>query len=158
MKAESSTPHARPRAGPLYLLAALLAFQGVSALFGGSALVLDPSGQGLDLPVDRLAGTPFRDYLIPGLILLLVLGVLPLVTLATLWRDTRATRTGRREAHARLRGWWYASLAVGVGLMVWIVTQGVLIGFGHWLQWSYGIVGVAITATTLLPAVRRHAR
>ena len=53
----------------------LLFFLGVSALFGGYMLVSDPSGKSLGMPLELLKGTPFIDYLIPGLILFLLIGV-----------------------------------------------------------------------------------
>lgn len=68
---------ARPAA--LWTLAAGLVFQGLSGLYGGGALVWDPSGALLQMPLDLLEGSPFTTYRIPGLILFAVLGIGPLV-------------------------------------------------------------------------------
>jgi len=57
----------------------LLLFLGMSALVGGSGLVADPSGAAIGLPLDLLRGSPFGDYLVPGLVLLIVLGAGPLL-------------------------------------------------------------------------------
>ena len=57
----------------------LVIFQGISGILGGIGLILDPTGKSLHLPIIWLENSPFSDYLIPGIILLIVLGVFPLV-------------------------------------------------------------------------------
>jgi hypothetical protein len=58
-----------------YSLGALQAFIGLSAIMGGFKLVSDPSGANLDLSLEWLANSPFPDYFIPGLVLLIGIGV-----------------------------------------------------------------------------------
>ena len=70
----------RPAAA--WILLILLLVQGLGGIGGGLSLVLKPDGSVMGMPVSHLDGSPFSDYLIPGLILLLVLGVLPLVAAA----------------------------------------------------------------------------
>lgn len=45
---------------------------------------------------------------------------------------------------------------MGFSLMIWIVVQGLMIGFGAPLQWVYLGLGVTIFALNLLPSVRRY--
>ena len=61
----------------LYLLVLLLAFQSLGGLFGGISLVAFPSGAIMQMPLSMLEGSPFSDFLSPGLILLLILGIFP---------------------------------------------------------------------------------
>ncbi len=56
-------------------VAILLLLNGIAALWGGGALVADPSGSSLGLSSDWLVSGPFVDYAIPGLILFIVLGI-----------------------------------------------------------------------------------
>ena len=63
----------------VYILMGSIVFQGLSGLLGGIRLVLDPTGESIQIPLSWLAGSPFDDYLIPGLILFFVLGIFPLV-------------------------------------------------------------------------------
>ncbi len=58
----------------------LLFFLAINAIGGGLLLIIDPTGKTIQIPVELLQGTPFNDYLIPGLILFLAIGVLSIVT------------------------------------------------------------------------------
>lgn len=70
----------------LRILIAGLVFQGLSGLYGGGALVRDPTGVLLQMPPSLLEGSPFVTYCIPGLILFTVLGIGPLIVAVELWR------------------------------------------------------------------------
>jgi hypothetical protein len=133
-----AAPASRP--GAVWLLLVLLVMQGIGGLAGGAALVAAPDGGILHLPQSYLQGSPFPDYLVPGLILGLVLGVLPVVVALGLWRHTAWS--------------WYGSFTVGCGLIIWIVVEVLIIPFDL-LQAIYAALGVLITLVTLLPAVRR---
>ena len=56
-----------------YSLGAFQAFIGITAIAGGFRLVSNPNGTS-DIPIEWLNGTPFTNYLIPGLVLLTVIG------------------------------------------------------------------------------------
>lgn len=135
----SSTPSRHTVA--VRVLMALLLIQGLGGLAGGAALTAKPSGGIMKMPVSYLQGSPFSDYLIPGLILGLVLGIFPLVVLAGLWRA---------------RTWaWYGSFVVGCGLVIWVMVEVTIIPYNV-LQPVFGAVGVLIALTTLLAPVRRY--
>ena len=120
---------------------ACLLFLGISAIGGGGQFLLDPTGDIIGMPVDVLDGSPFTDFLVPGMILFTVLGLFPLVVLYGLYTE---------------RGWaWPAVVIVGAALIVWIVVQGLIIGFGHWLQWLYLGLGFVLILLALFPSVRR---
>ena len=119
-----------------------LLFQGLSGIVGGVGLVGDPTGGNVRIPVAWLEGSPFENYFIPGLILLLVLGVYPLIALYSVW-----TR----------RSWsWPVVMPVGPALIFWIGVQISIIGYHPWppLQLFYGLLGVFLLVLTLLPSVR----
>jgi len=65
---------------PTRILAiALLFFNGISALFGGGSMIYDPSGKNLQMPIELLDKSPFDNFLIPGIILFSVNGLLNLI-------------------------------------------------------------------------------
>ena len=57
----------------IFFLGALQAFIGVTAIAGGFRLVSNPNGTS-DIPIEWLNSAPFTNYLIPGLVLLIVIG------------------------------------------------------------------------------------
>jgi hypothetical protein len=131
----------RPRRpAAVWALLVLLVVQGVSGLGGGLSLAIAPDGSIMRMPTSLLDGSPFPDFLIPGLILLLVLGVLPLVAVWGLW-------LGRRWA-------WYAAFVVGCGLMIWILVELTIVPYDI-LQPIFGGIGMAIFIVSLLRPVRR---
>ena len=123
-----------------WILLILLLVQGLGGVGGGLSLVLKPDGSVMGMPVSHLDGSPFSDYLIPGLILLLVLGVPPLVAAAGLWVR---------------RSWaWYVAFAVGCGLMIWILVEITIIPYDP-LQIVFGVIGALIVLVSLTASVRR---
>ena len=99
------------RPGGVRLLAVLLILLAVNALVGGALLIADPSGGLLGMPVSLLAGSPFRDYLLPGLVLFGLLGVLPLAVVAGVWFRPRWAYLDGMGVH----GAWLAAMGVGAG-------------------------------------------
>ncbi|MFB6130047.1 MAG: hypothetical protein ABEJ28_04395 [Salinigranum sp.] len=135
-------PRSRPIALWLYVLGAI--GLGVSALFGGGSLLADPTGSTMNMPVEWLAGTPFRDYTIPGAILFGAFGVGSGVVLYGI---------------ARRREWaWIAAVCLGAGQVGWIVVQVLLLGTVNVLHFVYGGLGLALAALALLPSVREDLR
>ena len=57
----------------------MLFFDGISALYGGIAFISDPTGGFIKMPLELLKNTPFRDYLIPGIVLLVFNGISSIV-------------------------------------------------------------------------------
>ncbi|MEF2967577.1 hypothetical protein V3851_17250 [Paenibacillus sp. M1] len=138
------------------LLAVLHGFLGIGAVFGGGALVIDPSGQMLGMPTDIMQLPVFPDYLIPGIILLLVLGLAPLgIMISLLLR--REWRLGEKLNLFRPMHWsWSFSLYVAFALIIWIMVQLYIIKTTEWIHLVYVALGLAIQVVTLLPSVRNH--
>lgn len=100
----------------------------ISAFAGGYGLVFDPSGQSLGMSTAELSGTPFPDYLLPGLFLLVIIGGGHLLgSIATFLR------------------WRYAgeyAVFIGGMLLIWIIAQVLMIGLVSFLQPLYFLFGV----------------
>ncbi|MEO2206617.1 hypothetical protein ABGV42_23160 [Paenibacillus pabuli] len=62
-----------------WALILLQGFLGIGAIVGGGGLIIDPSGSLLHMPNSLLEHSPFGNFLFPGIILLLVLGIMPIV-------------------------------------------------------------------------------
>lgn len=106
----------------------LCVFTGITAVGGGLALATS-RGDVNGPPLELLEHTPFKSFLVPGLLLLLVIGLGSLAAAAL-----EARRIEKSEV---------AVSVAGAGLMVWIITQLALIRTVSWLQLLYFIVGAA---------------
>jgi peptidoglycan/LPS O-acetylase OafA/YrhL len=127
-----------------HALSATILLQGISGVAGGYALLADPSGDLIGLPLSWLEGTPFSDYFVPGFILFSVLGVCPLAVAWGLWRR---------------RPWaWRGSLLVGTGLAIWILVEIVMIGYqpAPPLQAFYGSLSLVILSLSSARSVRQR--
>ncbi len=109
---------------------------GVGAIVSGGLLIAEPSGRLLQAPPEMLQGSPFTDFLLPGIILFLVNGM------GQAWAGFLSLR---RHPRSGLVG-----AVFGMGLMIWIFVQVNMIGGGHILQYSYFTIGVIETAFALL--------
>ena len=146
----------KPRPFSVYLLAFLLFFLALGGFFGGINLVLYPSGESLSMPVSYLQHSPFEDYLIPGLILLFLMGVLPLGLVYALLARPSWTWANALNIYAGQHWAWTYSVYAGIILIIWIDIQIMLVGYGHIIQTIYALLGVVITVTALLPSTKTY--
>ncbi|MFT8363153.1 MAG: hypothetical protein ABF608_08245 [Sporolactobacillus sp.] len=146
----------RPKTITTWLLIVLQFFLGLGAVFGGGALTLAPDGSLLRIPLSILKYGPFHTFLIPGLILLVVLGIYPLIIAIFLISERHFT-LGKRLAIFRDKYWaWSHSLYIGFLLIGWITIEMFLIqavAIGHLIYMFWALV---ILALTLLPSVQHH--
>lgn len=128
-------------------------FLAMSGFVGGFGLILDPSGNSMEMPLSYLENSPFTNYLIPGVILLVVNGILPtLVTFGLLFRPK--WKILEKLNLYKNRHWsWTFSLYQSIILILWIDFQIMWVGYGHFIQTFYALIGVAILIFTMLPSV-----
>ena len=108
------------------------------------------------MPVTLLYGTPFPNYLIPGMILLIFLGLYPVLVLYAMlnrpgwkWADAFNIYPDQQ---------WSCTHALysGIILILWIDCQVMFIGYLFPIQMAYSFLGVFITILAILPWVRKH--
>jgi len=139
----------------IYILIGLLLLQVISAFGGGIAMVLKPDGSGLGIPLYILKGSPFSNFLIPGIILSIVLGVLPLIAALGLIFGKPWGVIGMLNIYTnRYWGWAYA-VYTGLGLIIWITVQHIYIGYSV-LQTIYQSLGIIIIVFALMPRVIKY--
>lgn len=139
-----------------YLLIFLIFFQGVSGLFGGLGLITDPSGEQLQMPLTFLEGTPFSNYIIPGIILFLILGCFPVLVGFGLFRQPDWEWAEQLNVYRDQHWAWTFSLYTAIALIIWIDVQIMMIGYGHFIQSFYAFLGAGILIVALLPPVKRN--
>lgn len=142
---------ARPRSvGFLTVALALLA---LNALVGGLLLVVAPSGGAMGITVDLLAGSPFRDYFLPGLMLFGVIGVPAGLVAYGVWARPAWPALTFVARGTGLHPAWAAALAVAATLAVWILVQ--MTFFRFFLQPVLLVWAAVIAVATLWPGGRR---
>lgn len=128
----------------------LLTVQAVVALTsaaGGIALMSGSNGSlGITPPPGLLAGSPFDSYVIPGLILLIVVGGTHLVAFLLLLRS-----------HPSSPAW---CAVAGFGLLIWIFVQMTIIPFSVLQAVYFGLglleLALVLVLSDVLPARAVH--
>ncbi len=110
-----------------------LVLLGLGAIAGGYALVARPDGSVMQFDVGLLAGTPFADFLIPGLILGGLFGFGSFIVAGM--------------GLARMRIAPFLAFAIGCGQMIWIVVELAIIKELSFLHPTFFGVGLLIAAT-----------
>ncbi len=139
-----------------WLLIALLLLIGTGALISGPMLFLAPDGHLLQWSPEMLRGTPFPDFLLPGIILFVFVGLFPLFAAIGLimrpgWRWPNALNPAKGYHWA-----WAASWAAGVIMLIWIAVETALLGYISFLQPVIAAWSAAVILLTLLPPVRTY--
>jgi hypothetical protein len=105
----------------------LMLLVSLGAIVGGFMLIVEPAGTPLKLSVDMLKETPFTDYLIPGIILMAVIGILGLLSAYMAFQKQRYAGFG--------------AIAMGAALVIWIAAEVFWFGWQSWLQPTFMAAG-----------------
>lgn len=141
----------------LWGLIAALVFLAFGGLYGGIAMLSDPSGAALGMGT-VLPLLPVADFTLPGVFLLLVMGVAPLLAAFGLLVRPRWAWADSVERLSRHSWAWTAALTLGLVLTVWLVIQGAWIGFRWPIQYVTAVNAALIVALALVPSVRQACR
>ncbi len=131
----------RPASGrverPAYVWAAVIfeLFTAVGAIPVGIMFLADSSGALVGMQPGWIEGTMFGSYLLPGIYLLFVNG-LAMLSLALL--------TVRRHPVAP----WLTG-ALGVGLIIWILVEVLVLPLTSFLTWVFLAIGLAMGFVSL---------
>jgi hypothetical protein len=105
-------------------------------LYAGARMIMDPSGRSLGLPFYMLNGTAFKDYTIPGWILLTCFGLLSLFTIIVTLKKLP----------------WYSNAIVIQGLVIVaiVIAQMIMLGDDYFLQYFFLMTGFFLVALGFL--------
>ncbi|GAB1444622.1 hypothetical protein MASR2M41_02350 [Flammeovirgaceae bacterium] len=132
----------------------LLAFLGLGAVGGGAMFIVSPSGALFGMPLSMLENSPFNNFLLPGIILFLILGVAPLLLIIPL-RTKPTSKLAQGINFFRDMHWaWSYTIYIAFALIIWIQIQMVIIGGVHFLHTFYIFFALIILFVALLPSVR----
>lgn len=121
------------------LVVALSLFSGLSAIAGGTGLLSWSRGSEF-YPLELLRYTPFRTFVVPGVILAGLIGGTSLACCVLAWRRARAAID--------------ATIIAGAALTIWIAAESAMFRQVVWLTFLYGGLGVAMLAFGVLAGWR----
>jgi hypothetical protein len=110
------------------LLFILVSFVAFTAIVSGLLMVSNPDGSIMNLQLSVLKSSPFKNFLIPGIILALVVG----------GTNLQAVIASIQGAPTRYS--W--AMAGGAMICGWIIVQMILINAFSWLQFVYLGIGL----------------
>lgn len=113
-----------------WVAVALEVFTALGAIPVGAMFLMEPSGRLVGMQPGWIEGTVFGSYLVPGLYLLFGNGLGMLLA---------AALTVRRHALAP----WLTG-ALGVGMIVWILVEIVVLPLTMFLTWVFLAVGLVL--------------
>ena len=112
------------------LLFFLVSFIAVTSTLSGLLMISNPDGKILNLSLNLLEETPFKNFLIPGILLTTIVGGVNLF--AVFYNIQR---------HHNRYNW---AMAGGIMISGWVVVQMILIQAAHWLHFLYLGIGIFI--------------
>ena len=112
----------------------LTAFVTLTAIAGGLLLIMDPEGSSLHLTTSMLQNTPFDDYMVPGIFLILLVG--------------GANGIALISQLVKSSGIYRWTIAGAIVLIVWTTIQMLIFSGASWLQILFLFTGVFMILLT----------
>ena len=116
----------------------LLLFLGIWGLVGGLALLIDPTGGALQIPLEYLKDTSFEDYLIPAIVLVMTIGISSILIATTVIR--------------KIKNYPFFIMVQGTILLFWLTAQLFLNleFYTYYLHIPFYIIGILLLAAGLM--------
>ena len=108
----------------------LLAVTAASAIYGSYHFITDPTGQTIGYSLAEIKGTPFKDYLVPGWLLLIFMGLGSVVSCGLAMQE--------EESYTN-----YIMVQGGI-CMVWVLVQIIMLHHVTFLQLVFILIGIAL--------------
>ena len=133
----------------------VLGFLAIGAIGGGIVLIISPTGESMGIPLSEFKNIPFDSYLIPGILLFSVLGVIPLLLIIALLKKPESKIAEHINIFKDMHWSWTFSIYIAFILIGWIHIQLIFLqGVVHWLQTFYMFYAILILIIALLPQMR----
>jgi hypothetical protein len=142
----------------VYLLIITVLIQSSAAIFGGINLIYDPTGISIRLPISLLKGTYFSDFLLPGILLFVLIGLIPLFLIIPLILKPKWHGFNQLNIYKGYHWVWTYTLYNSIILISWINIQLVVLNNGSMIHGIVGILGTIMLILTLLPSVKSYYR
>jgi hypothetical protein len=138
------------------ILIALLVFLSIGAFYGGIVLITSPDGALFKMPVEMIKNSPFNDFLIPGIILLITFGIFPAFVIYGLIKMPESKFCNRLNLLYDYHFAWTFAVYIGFAQIIWINIQTLILNAVDIIHTIYSSLGILIVCVALLPQTRRH--
>ena len=133
----------------------VLGFLALGAIGGGIVLMISPMGELIGLPLSEFKNLPFSSFLIPGIILFSVFGVIPLLLIIALLKKPESKIAEQINIFKDMHWAWTYSIYIAFSLIGWIYIQLIFLqGEVSWLHTFYMFYAILIIIMALLPQMR----
>lgn len=147
----------QPRPVPIAWISALLLALGLGATAGGAAMTFG-FGSTIRPPDEFLEAIPLIDsWVIPGVVLMVGFGVASLIVAYGVLQTPRWRWLSGIERRTGYHWSWIATIAIGVGHVIWIGLEFAFIPFS-WLMPTFGLIGLALALLPFSAQARGHLR
>jgi hypothetical protein len=136
------------------LLIFLLGFLSLGAIYGGLVFIIKPDGSVYEIPTEILQNSPFNDFLIPGIILLITFGLIPIYVIYALVKKPENTFLQKLNLLYDHHFSWTFAIYIGFALIIWINVQTLIFNAVDALHTIYSSLGILIVCIALLPNLR----
>ena len=110
------------------VLGILQLFVAIGAIPAGYLFLSAPDGSKMGMTIEMLAGSPFKDFIIPGLFLLIINGIFNVAC---------SVLSFKKYKYSPVLG-----IFLGISLIIWVTVQVYSIGLTHFLQPTYFVIGI----------------
>ncbi len=138
------------------ILISLLGFLSLGACYGGIVLIISPDGSFFRMPSDLLSNSPFKTFLIPGIILLTTFGILPIFVIYGLIKKPQSLIFNKLNLLYDYHFAWTFAIYIGFGQIIWINIQTLIFNSVDIIHTIYSSIGILIICIALLPQTRSN--
>jgi hypothetical protein len=132
----------------------LMVFLATGGLITAPLLIIAPDGSIIGMPLGIMHSGPFTNFLIPGVIMLLFLGIYPALMAWGLWKKPAWRWANAFNPFKRYHWSWVGSLAAAIIVIIWLTVELLWVGFSALLALYYVWSGLVILFA-LLPSARK---
>ncbi|MCX6254898.1 MAG: hypothetical protein NTV31_10545 [Bacteroidia bacterium] len=87
------------------------------------AMIISPTGELLRMPLSNLGSSPFSNFLVPGIILFLIIGLLPLILVFALLNKPESKLAKQFNFFKDIHWSWTYSIYVAFALIIWMQIE-----------------------------------
>lgn len=147
--------NSKQRSAESYFLVFFLLIQTLIALYGGYKLMNDPSGESLHLSREILKGSIFNSFLIPGILVFILLGIIPSLLFYPLIFKPRWQGLNKLNIYKNYHWSWTYTVYIAIVAILWSYFQMIVLNYGSALQGMLGLLATLILIVALIPSVKR---